>query len=87
MHIRKSVEVNISDYPMNPNIVYLGDVLDESKREKGTKLLKKYIKVFAYSYTDMLGMDPNVVVHNIVTCLDVKPIKKKPRRVHLEKLI
>lgn len=32
-------------------------------------------------------MDPNVVVHNIITQLDAKPIKQKPRRVDPAKSI
>lgn len=47
MHIKKSIKVNINDDPMNPNMVQLGDILDESKREKGTKILNKYAKIFA----------------------------------------
>jgi len=27
-------------------------------------------------------MDPNVVVHNTITHLDVKPVKQKPRKVN-----
>lgn len=67
MYIENSVEINISDDPMKPKIVYLGEILYELKRAKGTKLLNKYAKVFAYSYKDMPSMDLNVVVHNIVT--------------------
>lgn len=66
---------------MNPKIVYLGDILNELEREIDTKLLKKYVEVFAYSYKDILGMDSNIVVHNIVTLPDAKPIKQKCRRV------
>lgn len=46
MHIGKSFEINISIDPTNPKIVYVGDVLVESKREKAMKILKKYAKVF-----------------------------------------
>lgn len=81
MHIIKSVEVNINDDPMNPKIVYLEDVLDEWERVKWTRLLNKYAKVFTHSYTYMHGMDPNVIIHNIFTLLNVNPIKKKPRRI------
>ena len=75
MHVRNSFNINISDDPVNPKIVYLGDVLDESKREKGIELVKKYTKVFAYIYKEMLSMHSNVVVHNIITWPYAKPIK------------
>jgi len=47
MHIGKFVKINISDDPMNPKIVYIGGVLDESERIKAMEILKKYAKVFA----------------------------------------
>lgn len=77
VYIGKSVEVNLSDDPENPKIVYLGDVLDELERTIGTTLLKKYVKVFTYGYTDMPSMDPNIIFHNIITKPDMK---QKSRR-------
>ena len=82
MHIGKSVEVDISDDPSHPKIIYLGDVLDAKERVIATALLKKYVNIFAFGYQDMLGMDPNVVVHNIVMKPDAKPVKQKPRRIN-----
>ena len=82
MHIGKSIEVNISDDPSHPKIVYLGDFLGAEERVVATTLLKNYIKIFAFRYQDMPRMDPNVVVHNIVTKLDAKPVKQKPRCIN-----
>jgi len=53
MHIAKSAEVNLYDDPENPKLVYLGDILEESRRAKGTKLLRNYVKVFTYGYINM----------------------------------
>ncbi|KAH9296388.1 hypothetical protein KI387_039976, partial [Taxus chinensis] len=37
---------------------------------------------FAWSYADMPGIDPNIVVHNIVTIPEAKPIKQKLWKMH-----
>lgn len=83
MHIGKSVEVNINDDPTHYKIIYLGDVLDADERVIATNLLKKYDYIFIFGYQDMLGMDSNVMMHNIVIKLDTKPIKQKPRCINL----
>lgn len=82
MHLGNSIEININEDPTYLNIVYLGNVLDEAKKAKAMKILKRYAKVFFFNYQDMLGMYPNVIVHNIVTHLDAKFIKQKPKRVN-----
>ncbi|KAH9308861.1 hypothetical protein KI387_036772, partial [Taxus chinensis] len=44
-----------------------------------TQILKKYQKDFAFNYKEMMGIAPQVVVHNIVTKPDAKPIKQNSR--------
>jgi len=78
IHIVKSVEININEEPTNPNIFYLGDVLHKVEQVKAITLVKKYIKIFAFDYQDMPGMDHNIIIYNIVTHPDIKPIKQKP---------
>ena len=46
-------------------------------------LLCEFIDVFAWSYKDMLGLDPTLVVHNLVVHADTKPIKKNLRNMYL----
>ena len=38
--------------------------------------------MFIWSYRDMLGLDPNLVVHNLTLHFDAKLIKQKLRRMH-----
>ena len=40
-----------------------------------TQLLKSYLNVFAWSYQDMLGLDPSVVQHKLSLLPHVKPLK------------
>lgn len=82
MHITKSIEIDINEDLTYPKIIYLEYLLDEVDHIKVTILLKKYYKIFAFNYHNMTGMDPNVVVHNIITHLDANTIKQKPHRVN-----
>lgn len=40
-------------------------------------LLEEFKDIFVWSYVDMLGIDPNIVMHNIVLEHNAKPIKHK----------
>ena len=42
--------------------------------------LKEYADVFAWSYEDMVGLDVEIVVHNLPLNPDAKPVKQKLRR-------
>ena len=44
-----------------------------------TKLLKEFPEVFAWSYEDMPGIDPDIVQHRILTLPKVKLVKQKLR--------
>lgn len=69
------MNIDINNDLKDPKIVYLGDVLDELEKEKSIEILKIYSKIFTFGYDNMLGMDPNIVFHNIVMHLDAKPVK------------
>jgi len=82
MHLGKLVDIDNSDDPKDPKIVYMGDVLDDLERSKSTSILYRYSNIFAFKYQDIPSMDPNIVVHNIVTHHDTNPVKKKPHKVN-----
>lgn len=82
MHVGGLVKIDIRNDPENPKIIYVGDVLTKSECELAKSILVVFYKLFTFSYDDTSGLDPNLVVHNIVTYPDAKPIKKKPRKVN-----
>lgn len=81
MHLGQSIEMNINANLAHPKIIYLGDGLDADERVITTTLLKKYAQIFIFGYQDMPRIDSNIMMHNIVTNLNAKPIKQKPRRM------
>ena len=71
----------------NPrNLMIRGGLTDEQSKEL-TQLLSEYIDVFAWSYEDMPGLDPSIVVHKLPTREDIKPKKQKLRRFRLDILL
>jgi hypothetical protein len=50
-----------------------------------TVVFKEYHGIFAWSYGEMLGIDPWVVEHEIKTYLNVKTIRQKLRVVNPRK--
>ena len=42
--------------------------------------MKEYADVFAWSYEDMVGLDIEIVVHNLPLDPDARPVKQKLRR-------
>jgi hypothetical protein len=51
-----------------------------------TALFKEFRDVFAWSYEEMPGIDPSIVIHEIKTYPDAKPVRQKLRPVHPKKL-
>ena len=50
-----------------------------------TDLFKEFRDVFAWSYEEMLGIDPRIVEHEITMYLDAKPVRQKLRPVNPKK--
>ena len=45
-------------------------------------LLRSYLDVFAWSYEDMLGLDPSIVQHHLPILPHARLVKQKLRRLH-----
>ena len=50
-----------------------------------TSLFKEFHNFFAWSYEDMLGIDPSIVKHEIRTYPDTKPVQQNLRPVNPHK--
>ena len=48
-------------------------------------LFKEFCDIFAWSYEEMLGIDPKIVEHEIKTYPDAKSVRKKLRLVNPKK--
>jgi len=51
-----------------------------------TALSKEFCDVFAWSYEEMPGIDPSIVIHEIETYPEARPVCQKLRPVHPRKI-
>ena len=71
----------------NPKNLNVRESLTEELKEQMITLLGEYLDVFAWSYENMPGLDPSIVVHQLPTREDVKPKKQKLRRFRPDLLL
>lgn len=76
-----TVKININTHD-DPHILKIGKSLDVVEQEDFASFLQDHSKNFTWSYTEMPSIDPNIVIHNIATIPDAKPIKQKLRKMH-----
>ncbi|XP_024634522.1 uncharacterized protein [Medicago truncatula] len=62
--------------------IKIGALLEESVKERVVELLREYADIFAWSYKDMPGLDPDVVEHRLPLKPECPPVKQKLRRSH-----
>ena len=77
--IEDIVVINLGDME-NPREVKIGACLPKDVAKRLTQLLKDYQDIFAWSYTDMLGLDRSIVEHCLLTDPLVELVKQRPRR-------
>ena len=51
----------------NPCLIKIGSTLNEKEKKDLQELLMEFQEVFAWSYEDMLGIDPEIAQHHIDT--------------------
>ena len=64
--------------------VKVGTAMSAAVRERLVKLLRDFKDVFAWSYQDMPGLDPEIVQHKLPLKLGCRPVKQKLRRMKPE---
>ena len=72
--------LNLGTYE-NMKEVCIRSNLSEAKKEEFTQILKEYVDVFAWSYADMPGLNSDIVMHEIPTKPECRPIKQKLRKL------
>ena len=65
----------------NPHIIKIGSTLNEKERKDLKKLLTEFQEVFAWSYKDILGINPEIAQHHIDTYAHMVLIKQNLRRM------
>ena len=69
------MQVNLGSQD-HPKPIFLSESLSLTEKEELIILVKEYIDVFAWSYEDMPGLDPQIAMHRLNIKPDVKPVKQ-----------
>ena len=75
-------EINLAPFDEEPRMIKLGSHLTNEEVEQYKQLLLEFIDVFAWSYTNLKGMPPEIVQHTIPLFSDTKPIRKLQHRMN-----
>jgi len=70
-------ELNLGT-PEEPRPIYVSSLLTSEEEKEYFNLLGEYKDVFAWSYQEMPGLDPKVVVHRLSIRKSVS-LKKQPQ--------
>ncbi|KAH9303805.1 hypothetical protein KI387_008209, partial [Taxus chinensis] len=76
-----TIKININTQD-DPHILKIGQSLDVAEQEAFTSFLKTIAMFFLGHMPICPSIDPKIVVHNIVTIPDAKPIKQKLLKMH-----
>ena len=68
----------------DPRLVQIRPTLSSEERERLIALLKNFKDVFAWSYKDIPGIDPEIIQHQIPFAPEGRPVKQKLHRVRLD---
>ena len=84
-NISSTIPNNISRDPSRIENVYIGEECSHAEIQEYTELFKEFRDVFAWSYKEMLDIEPCIVEHEIKTYPNAKPIRQRLRAVNPRK--
>ena len=79
------IPINISHDPSKVENIYIGVDCSPDEIKEYTKLFKEFHDIFAWSYEEMLGIDPRIVEHEIKTYPNAKPVWQRLHAVNPRK--
>jgi hypothetical protein len=86
-NISPTIPIDISITPGIVENVHIGASCSYDEIVTYTSLFKEFHDIFAWSYEEMPGIFPAIVVHEIKTCPRAKPVQQFLRPVHPHKAV
>ena len=77
-------KINLGSNSQEPKHISISSKLSKEEKSKLISLLKEFKDVFAWDYSEMLGLDPGLVVHTLNVDYKAKPIAQPARIFHTE---
>jgi hypothetical protein len=84
-NISPTIPIDISVKPGIVENVHIGTSCSPDEIVTYTSLFKEFRDIFAWSYEEMSGTDPSIVVHEIKTYPGAKPVQQRLHPVHPRK--
>jgi hypothetical protein len=84
-NISPTIPIDISIKPGIVENVHIGASCSSDEIVTYTSLFKEFCDIFTWSYKEMPGIDPAIVIHEIKTYPGAKPIRQRLRPVHPRK--
>jgi hypothetical protein len=81
-NISPTIPLDISVKPGIVENVHIGAWCSSNEIVTYTSLFKEFRDIFAWSYEEMSGIDPEIVIHEIKTYPDAKPVRQCLHPVH-----
>ena len=86
-NITLTMFIEISEKPGVMENIQLGQSCSLDEIKAYTTLFKELCDVFTWSYEEMIGIDPSIIVYEIKTYPDAKPIFQKLHYMHPRKIV
>ena len=77
-------EINLGAELGSQKPIFISSQLMAQEREQLVALLQKYRDVFAWTYDEMPGLDPRMVVHSLNVDPGIRPVVQLTRVFHIE---
>ena len=84
-NIMQTQPIDISVKPGIVEHLHIGVTCTPEQIQLYSKLFREFRDVFAWSYEEMPGIDSSIVMHEIITYPDAKPVRQRLRPVHPRK--
>jgi hypothetical protein len=86
-NISPTIPIDISVKPGIIENVHIGALCSPDEIVTYTSLFKEFRDIFAWTYEEMPGIDPSIVVQEIKTYPGAKPVRQRLRPVHPRKAV
>jgi hypothetical protein len=86
-NISPTIPLDISIKPGVVENVHIGASCSTDEVHTNKALFQEFCDVFTWSYEEMLGIDPDIIVHEIKTCPDAKPVQQILHSIHPCKVV
>ena len=70
---------------INGKTFKLGKTLDRETQDQIAKVISRHLDAFAWSASDMPGIDPDFLCHHLAMDSQVRPIRQRRRKFNEEK--